>query len=55
MVDEIESRLTADVDRHSAIANPNTGVGIFGVKTAISTEQMHHKPGLLSRIVLPVR
>lgn len=55
MVDEIEIRLMTDVDRHGAIANPNTGEGIFGVKTAISTEQMHHKPGLLSRIVPPVR
>ncbi len=35
--------------------NPNTAEGIFGNKTAIATEQVHHQPGALSRIVLPVR
>ena len=35
--------------------NPNTAEGIFGNKTAIATEQVHHKPGVLSRIVLPVK
>jgi len=35
--------------------NPNTAEGIRGAKTAIATEQVHHKPGALSRIVLPVR
>lgn len=35
--------------------NPNTSEGIFGNKTAIATEQVHHKPGALSRIVLPVK
>ena len=35
--------------------NPNTGEGPFGSKTAIATEQVHHKPGALSRIVLPCR
>ncbi len=35
--------------------NPNTAEGIFGNKTAIATEQVHHKPGALSRIVLPVK
>lgn len=34
--------------------NPNTDAGIFGNKTAIATEQVHHRPGALSRIVLPV-
>lgn len=34
--------------------NPNTAEGIFGNKTAIATEQVHHRPGALSRIVLPV-
>ncbi len=34
--------------------NPNTTEGIFGNKTAIATEQVHHRPGALSRIVLPV-
>jgi putative CocE/NonD family hydrolase len=34
--------------------NPNTAEGIFGKQTAIATEQVHHKPGALSRIVLPV-
>lgn len=34
--------------------NPNTAEGIFGSKTAIATEQVHHRPGALSRIVLPV-
>jgi putative CocE/NonD family hydrolase len=35
--------------------NPNTAEGITSSKTAIATEQVHHKPGALSRIVLPVR
>lgn len=35
--------------------NPNTSEGIFSTKTAIATEQVHHKPGALSRLVLPVR
>ena len=35
--------------------NPNTGEGPFGSGTAISTEKVHHKPGALSRIVLPCR
>ncbi len=35
--------------------NPNTAEGIFSNKTAIATEQVHHKPGALSRIVLPVK
>lgn len=34
--------------------NPNTAEGIFGAKTAIATERVHHRPGVLSRIVLPV-
>lgn len=34
--------------------NPNTAEGIFGSKTAIATEQVHHRPGSLSRIVLPL-
>ena len=34
--------------------NPNTAEGIFGNKTAIATEQVHHRPSALSRIVLPV-
>ena len=35
--------------------NPNTAEGITSSKTAIATEQVHHKPGALSRIVLPVK
>lgn len=35
--------------------NPNTAEGIRGSQTAIATEQVHHRPGALSRIVLPVR
>lgn len=35
--------------------NPNTDEGIHGNKTAIATEQVHHKTGALSRIVLPVK
>jgi putative CocE/NonD family hydrolase len=35
--------------------NPNTVEGITSRKTAIATEQVYHKPGALSRIVLPVR
>ncbi|MEY2822219.1 MAG: Cocaine esterase, partial [Verrucomicrobiota bacterium] len=35
--------------------NPNTAEGIFGGKTAVATEQVHHKPGALSRIVLPLK
>jgi uncharacterized protein len=34
--------------------NPNTAEGIFGSKTAIATEQVHHRPGTLSRIILPL-
>ncbi len=33
--------------------NPNTAQGIFGSDTAISTEQVHHSPGRLSRLILP--
>jgi putative CocE/NonD family hydrolase len=33
--------------------NPNTAEGIFSNKTAIATEQVHHKPGALSHIILP--
>jgi uncharacterized protein len=35
--------------------NPNTGEGPFGSRTTIATEQVHHTPGTLSRIVLPCR
>jgi putative CocE/NonD family hydrolase len=35
--------------------NPNTAEGITGSQTAIATEQVHHRPGALSRIILPVR
>ncbi len=35
--------------------NPNTAEGIFSNKTAIATEQVHHKTGALSRMVLPVK
>ena len=35
--------------------NPNTAEGITSSKTAVATEQVHHKPGALSRIVLPVK
>jgi uncharacterized protein len=35
--------------------NPNTADGIFGSDIAIATEQVHHKPGALSRIILPVK
>lgn len=35
--------------------NPNTAEGIRSAKTAIATEQVHHKPDALSRIVLPVK
>ena len=35
--------------------NPNTAEGITSSKTAIATEQVHHKTGALSRIVLPVK
>jgi len=34
--------------------NPNTADGIFAAKTAIATEQVHHRPGALSRIILPI-
>ncbi len=34
--------------------NPNTAAGIFGNQTAIATEQVHHRPEALSRIILPV-
>lgn len=35
--------------------NPNTAEGISSRKTAIATEQVHHRPGALSCIVLPVK
>ena len=35
--------------------NPNTTEGIFSAKNAIATERVHHKPGALSRIVLPCK
>ena len=35
--------------------NSNTDEGITSSKTTIATEQVHHKPGALSRIVLPVK
>jgi hypothetical protein len=35
--------------------NPNTAEGIFGSQTTVATERVHHKPGALSRIVLPVK
>lgn len=35
--------------------NPNTAEGIRGRQTAIATEQVHHRPGALSRLVLPVK
>lgn len=34
--------------------NPNTAAGIFDSKTSVATEQVHHRPGALSRIILPV-
>jgi putative CocE/NonD family hydrolase len=34
--------------------NPNTVDGITGSATAIASEQVHHKPGTLSHILLPV-
>lgn len=33
--------------------NSNTAEGITSSKTAIATEQVHHKPGALSHIILP--
>jgi hypothetical protein len=35
--------------------NPNTAAGIFSEHTAIATEQVYHKPGSLSCIVLPLK
>jgi putative CocE/NonD family hydrolase len=35
--------------------NPNTAEGIFASKTSIASEQVHHKPGALSRLVLPLK
>lgn len=34
--------------------NPNTREGIFGSQTAVATEQVHHRPGALSRLILPI-
>lgn len=34
--------------------NPNTAEGIFGSGTAIATEQVHHSPGRLSQLILPI-
>ncbi len=35
--------------------NPNTAEGIHGSRTAIATESVHHRPGALSRLILPCR
>ena len=35
--------------------NSNTDEGITSSKNTLATEQVHHKPGALSRIVLPVK
>lgn len=35
--------------------NPNTREGIFGSQTAVATEQVHHRLGSLSQIVLPLK
>lgn len=35
--------------------NPNTREGIFGSQTAVATEQVHHRPGVLSRLILPLK
>ncbi|HQW30000.1 MAG TPA: CocE/NonD family hydrolase [Verrucomicrobiales bacterium] len=35
--------------------NPNTGEGPFSGRTVIAREQVHHHPGALSRVVLPVQ
>ncbi len=35
--------------------NPNRAGGIFGNQTALATGQVHHQPGMLSRILLPVK
>lgn len=34
--------------------NPNTKEGIFGNATAVATEQVHHHPEALSRLILPI-
>ena len=34
--------------------NPNTKKGIFGNTTAVATEQVHHRPEALSRLILPI-
>lgn len=34
--------------------NPNTAEGIFGSKTQVATEKVHHQPGSASRLILPV-
>ena len=35
--------------------NPNTDEGIFGSRTAVARESVHHRPGALSRLILPIR
>lgn len=35
--------------------NPNTGAGPFDARAVIATESVHHKPGALSRLILPCR
>jgi hypothetical protein len=34
--------------------NPNTKEGIFGNTAAVATEQIHHRPEALSRLILPI-
>jgi len=35
--------------------NPNTGAGPFDARTAVATESVHHKPGALSKLILPCK
>lgn len=35
--------------------NSNTADGIFGKETAVAAEQVHHSPGALSRLILPLQ
>lgn len=35
--------------------NPNTREGIFGSQSAVATEQVHHRPGALSSLILPLK
>lgn len=39
---------------HAEFKTETLNVAIFGDKTSVATEQVHHRSGALSRLILPV-